>query len=242
MSIYMISDIHVKMDGQNLEILKSFMSLPFEKGDELYLLGDIFDLLIGPHQEYKKLYKFFFQRIDELISLGVPIHYFEGNHDFHLEKLLQGHGVEVHKKPIVKKYFGKSVLFCHGDEIELGNLSYKIYKNFIQSRPLNVVANYVMPFKLLNLIGENASKKSRKRNKSRYGNSQENKKIRDSFRAAAKKASLIYGVEQVFCGHSHFKDDFTWDDKNYKNCGYLPYTKNYIVFDESGSYFKDIEI
>ena len=47
-------------------------------------------------------------RIDELISLGIPVHYFEGNHDFHLEKLLQDHGVEVHKKPVVKKYFGKS--------------------------------------------------------------------------------------------------------------------------------------
>ena len=230
MNLYLISDIHVKLDGRNSELLKSFLVQDFKSGDEVFLLGDIFDLLIGPHKEYKDIFKFFFERIDELISNGVKVHYFEGNHDFHLEKLLQSHGVQVHKEPYVCEYFGKKVLFCHGDEIELGNLSYKIYKNFIQSRPLNIVANYVMPFKVLNLIGENASKKSRKRNKNRYGNPQDNIRIRDSFRLAAKKAQEKYQVDIVFCGHSHFKDDYQWDNKRYLNCGYLPHTKNFIKF------------
>lgn len=241
MSIYMISDIHVKMDGQNYDILKSFMSLSFERGDEVYLLGDIFDLVIGPHHEYRDLYKFFFDRLDELKKKDIPVHYFEGNHDFHIEKLFEVHGVQIHKDPFVKNYFGKSVLFCHGDEIEIGNLSYKAYKYFIQSRPLNIVANYVMPFKLLNLIGQSASKNSRNRNKNRYGDPQKNIVIRDSFRLAAKRASEKYKADIVFCGHSHYRDDFSWDGKMYMNCGYLPYTKNYIVFNESGATLKPIK-
>ena len=233
MAIYAISDIHVKIDGQNSEVLKKFISNDFKNDDIIYFLGDIFDLLIGPHSQYYSLFDWFFLRLEELISKGIEIHYFEGNHDFHLEKLLGKLGINVHKSPVVKEYYGKKFLFCHGDEIEIGNPSYKAYKSFVTSRPLNIIANYVMPYSVLNLIGENASKKSRKRNKNRYGNPQENLRIRDSFREASAIAVEKFNAEVVICGHSHFKDDFEWGNHRYLNCGYLPVTKNYIEIDES---------
>lgn len=233
MTTYAISDVHVKMDGRNSDVLKKFINLPFENGDTVYFLGDIFDLLIGPHSQYYKLFDWFFSRLEKLISTGVKIHYFEGNHDFHLEKLLEHMGVVVHKSPVVHEYLEKKILFCHGDEIELGNPSYKAYKKFITSKPLNVIANYVMPFKVLNMIGENASKKSRKRNKNRYGNPQENLKIRDGFREAALIAQKKFAVDVVICGHSHYRDDYSWEEGRYLNCGYLPVTKNYIKIDSS---------
>ncbi len=211
-----------------MDILKSFLSIDFSHDDKVFLLGDIFDLLIGPHDEYKEIFDWFFNRIDELVKKGVEIHYFEGNHDFHLEKLLVNYGIRLHKEPLVYEINGKKALLCHGDEIEIGNLPYKIYKSFVQSRPLNVVANYLMPFKILNMIGENASKKSRKRNKNKYGNSQENLSIRDSFREAARIASKEYGTDFVICGHSHFKDEYEWEGKQYFNCGFTPNTKCYL--------------
>lgn len=242
MALYLISDIHIKMDGQNFEILMSFLSQDFNSDDEVFLLGDIFDLLIGPHKEYKEIYEKFFDKVDKLITDGIKIHYFEGNHDFHLERLLESHGIRIHKEPFVSEYFGHKILFCHGDEIQLGNLSYKIYKNFIQSRPLNVVANYMMPFKLLNTIGMNASKQSRKRNKNRYGDPQSNLRIKESFRRAAENARDKYSVDYVLCGHSHYKDDYTWENYRYLNCGYLPYTKCFIYFDSEKIEFRDINL
>jgi UDP-2,3-diacylglucosamine hydrolase len=242
MAIYAISDIHVKTDGLNSEVLKSFISLDFKEGDTIYFLGDIFDLLIGPHSQYFELFNWYFDRLRELVAKNIEIHYFEGNHDFHLEKLLGKIGIQVHKTPVVKEYFGKKFLFCHGDEIEIGNPSYKAYKGFITSKPLNFVANYIMPYSLLNFIGENASKKSRKRNKNRYGNPQENFKIRDKFREAAAIAASKYKTDIVICGHSHFRDDFEWAENRYLNCGYLPVTKNYIRIEEGQISFNPLSL
>ncbi len=233
MSTYLISDIHVKLDQRNSEILKSFLSLDFLKGDRIFFLGDIFDLMIGPHKEYRSLYSWFFDALDTLIANGVEVHYFEGNHDFHLEKLLSEHGVILHKDPVVEMFDDKRVLLCHGDEIELGNPTYKAYKYFIQSKALNFVGNYLMPYKVLNMIGENASKKSRSRNKNRYGDSQKNTNIRDSFRKAAKIARVKYDVDIVICGHSHYMDNYKWESYQYLNCGYTPNTKTYIKIADS---------
>lgn len=242
MAIYAISDIHVKTDGVNSEVLKAFLKIPFKESDTIYFLGDIFDLLIGPHKEYYSEYNWFFDRVKALISQGTEIHYFEGNHDFHLEKLLSHLGVHLHKSPVVKEYFGRRFLFCHGDEIEIGNPSYKAYKSFVTSKPLNFIANYIMPYGLLNLIGENASKKSRKRNKNRYGNSQENTQIRDRFREAAAIASKKFDAEIIICGHSHFKDDYEWSNLRYLNCGYLPISKNYILIEEGQISFSPLSL
>lgn len=230
--VYAISDIHVKHDGRNSEVLKKFLEISFEKDDVIYFLGDIFDLLVGPHTQYFEVYDWFFDKVKELTKSGVTVHYFEGNHDFHLEKLLVQINVIVHKEPVVHKYFGKSILFCHGDEIEIGNPSYKAYKKFVTSKPLNIIANYLMPYKVLNIIGENASRKSRKRNKNRYGNPQDNTFIRDKFRETALLAQSKYGTDLVICGHSHFKDDYSWAECRYLNCGYVPITKSFIVIDE----------
>jgi len=242
MAIYAISDIHVKTDGLNSEVLKSFISLDFKDGDIIYFLGDIFDLLIGPHSQYYELFDWYFEKLKELVASGIEIHYFEGNHDFHLEKLLGNLGISVHKSPIVKEYYGEKILFCHGDEIEIGNPSYKVYKSFVTSRPLNIIANYIMPFRVLNYIGENASKKSRKRNKNRYGNPQDNHIIRDKFREAASIAANKFKTDIVICGHSHFKDDFSWDSKRYLNCGYLPITNNYIKIEEGQISFNPLNL
>lgn len=242
MAIYAISDIHVKMDGVNSDVLKSFLKLDFKQGDTVYFLGDIFDLLIGPHSQYFDLFDWFFNRLKEVISLGVEVHYFEGNHDFHLEKLLGNLGVHLHKSPIVKEYYGEKYLLCHGDEIEIDNPSYQIYKSFIRSKPLNFIANYVMPYKVLNYIGENASKKSRKRNKNRYGNPQDNTHVRDKFRESAALAINKFKTKIVICGHSHFKDDYEWDGKRYLNCGYLPVTKNYIKIEEGQISFNPLAL
>ena len=52
MAIYSISDIHVKPDGQNEELLKQFLDISFSSEDIVIFLGDIFNLVIGNHTEY----------------------------------------------------------------------------------------------------------------------------------------------------------------------------------------------
>ena len=227
-TIYAISDVHVKGNQDNSEILKEFLSLSFKEGDVIYFLGDIFDLLVGPHAEYKQVYPWFFEFIEECKEQGVEVNYVEGNHDFHIENLFKDSSINILKGPQIKVWNDKKILLCHGDEIELGNSTYKIYKKFITSKPLNIVANYIMPYPVLRHIGERASQNSRNRNKNRYGNSQQNIEIRDRFRMTAIEAMNKFNVDIVLCGHSHFWDEFHFEGKSYYNCGFVPTSQKYI--------------
>jgi UDP-2,3-diacylglucosamine hydrolase len=90
MSLVMISDIHVKNEkDENYEILCRFLTHPqVQKSDYIFLLGDIFDLMCGDHEQYFQKYKFFFDQLKNLLKQRKTIYYIEGNHDFHLQNFL----------------------------------------------------------------------------------------------------------------------------------------------------------
>ena len=238
MAVYVISDIHIKPDGKNEEILRSFFELNYIEGDVIFLLGDIFDLMVGPYAEYEEQYFYFFTTLEVLKKRGITIHYFEGNHDFHLNQLFLNKGVILHTKPFIYEHEKRRILMCHGDEIEIGNYSYKIYKIFIRSAFFKMILNYLMSYKMVGTIGHGFSKKSRERNEMKYRDYQKNDFVKDKFRKSAKIAACKYKTEVVICGHSHYKDDFFWDQKRYLNCGFLPQTSSYIKIDEEIQFIK----
>jgi UDP-2,3-diacylglucosamine hydrolase len=234
MAIYAISDVHVKSDQTNSEILKKFINLDFVSGDKILFLGDIFDVLVGPHQQYEELYSWFFTRVKEIQGLGVEVFYIEGNHDFHIERLMERVGIKLIAAPFFIEHGEYRIMACHGDEIELNNPSYKIFRRFIRSKFMNFVANILMPYWFLKILAESSSKKSRKRNESRYGDPQANFEVRDRFRLTAYRAIQDTDANILICGHSHFKDNYQWGEKSlrYLNCGYVPITKTYIEIDK----------
>ena len=67
-----ISDIHVKIAGDNAEkLLLSFLRNPeVQSSDVILLLGDIFDLMIGPHTQYFLRFQAYFDEIKLLIKNG----------------------------------------------------------------------------------------------------------------------------------------------------------------------------
>jgi len=241
MSIAIISDVHIKFPGdEREEMFLSFLNhSELEDIKEIYLLGDIFDLMIGNHIEYFTLYNKVFEKIKQLIISGVKFHYFEGNHDFHLEDLvkkflklndLNENSFRNYKKELFVSIGDKKCRFSHGDDIEIGNLSYKVYKSFITCPPLNFVANYIMPFSLLNAIGERASKASRKRNIARYTDNESNSRVQNLFREAAKRAFEKESFDFIFCGHSHVQEMYESSlGFKYFNIGYFPVTRSFFV-------------
>ncbi len=231
MTNYVISDIHVKWDLKNAEYLKSFLALDFKAGDRIYLLGDIFDLMVGSYREYESHYNWFFDRIRELTKCGITVFYIQGNHDFHIEDLMTSNGIIIRTKPFVEIINDKKVLFCHGDEIEIENFNYKVWRAFIRSFPLSLVSKYIFNYKIVKVIGDYLSKKSRHRNEKRYGHTQSNLAIRDKFRRSAAIAASEYNVDIIVCGHSHFQDAYKDIDIEYYNCGYVPVTKKYLKID-----------
>ena len=66
----------------------SFLRHPeVRESDCIILLGDMFDFMMGEHQEYLNIFEKFFRELKKLLAEGKEIHFFEGNHDFHLEGL-----------------------------------------------------------------------------------------------------------------------------------------------------------
>jgi len=232
MKFVAISDVHIKHSQDDAShLLINFLKHPETLGaDKIFLLGDIFDLMCGPHEEYFDRFSDVFGQIEQLILQGKEIHYTEGNHDLHLSRLFSKNhllkNIIIHKAPFQFETDGKTYYLSHGDEHELDNVSYHRYMKIINSSPLTFVANYVMPLSVLDWVGNRASKISRKKG-AKYFDSE---KVRSKFRHGVE--SVLSGkVDVVIGGHSHVKDDYRTDKIRYLNNGYALASKTFIYSD-----------
>jgi UDP-2,3-diacylglucosamine hydrolase len=240
MKIAAISDVHVKSPNDEADkLLSSFFLHPeVQSSDYILLLGDIFDLMCGPHEEYLLLYKHHFDAMTELQKKGKKVFFFEGNHDLHLEKLFKkiwkNQEVIVSQLPIFCEIAGKSYYFSHGDEHEIDNISYHRYINIIRSRPLKFIADYIMPFKVLNFFGERASKMSRKKGSKRF----DAEGVRRRFRLGVSETTQGK-FDFVLGGHSHVKDEYIIPGSQslYLNNGYALNSRTFIMVDNHKANF-----
>jgi UDP-2,3-diacylglucosamine hydrolase len=231
MRITAISDVHIKQPHDAADsLLCRFLDHPLvQQSDYVVLLGDIFDLMCGPHQAYLSDYAHIFERLEKLMVAGKKVLFFEGNHDVHLQQLFNQDQREVTLQaaqyPVVETIAGKTYYFSHGDEHEVDNHSYQRYKKWILSPPLRFIANYVMPYWLLNFLGERASKVSRKKG-SRVFNFE---RVKERFRVGV-KTTTQGKYDFVLGGHSHVQDIFTFGNLPtiYINNGYALKTKTFI--------------
>lgn len=232
MKIAAISDVHVKSPGDEADkLLLSFLSHPeVQDSDYVLLLGDIYDLMCGPHEEYLTLYSHHFQALSDLMAKGKKVFFFEGNHDVHLERLFRkkwkNDSIVITQNPVVEVIDGKKYYFSHGDEHEVDNLSYHRYIRFIRSKPLKFVADFIMPYAVLNFFGERASKMSRKKGSRKF----DAEGVRARFRAGVEQTTRGE-YDFVLGGHSHVKDEFLISSSTslYLNNGYALQSKTFIL-------------
>lgn len=240
MKIAAISDVHIKSAHDEADnLLTAFLNHPeVQKSDYILLLGDIFDLMCGPHEEYLSAYSHLFNLLTDLQKSGKKIYFFEGNHDVHLEKLFKklwpNDEVKVTQTPIIEEIDGRQYYFSHGDEHEVDNLSYHRYIRFIRSKPLKFVAEYIIPYAVLNFFGERASKISRKKGSRTFNVEQVRKRFRDGV------AVTTHGLyDFVLGGHSHVQDEYVIPESKsiYLNNGYALKTRTFILIDDHKSKF-----
>lgn len=242
MKISAISDVHVKNQNDDAyRLLCNFLTNPIvTSSDYILLLGDIFDLMCGPHKEYIENFHHIFDLMDDLHKQGKRVLFFEGNHDVHLKKLFKlrwpTEDLKVSQIPIIETIEGKTYYFSHGDEHEVENLSYQRYKAFILSTPLKMVANYLMPYALLNYIGNRASKMSRKRGSKTYNE----EIVKENFRRGVCKTTQG-NFNFILGGHSHVKDNYTINaDSIYLNNGYALKSKSFILIENHEISFPEL--
>jgi len=254
MIITSISDVHIKEStDSNFSLLKKFFNHEYvRKSDYIVLNGDIFDILIGGKVQYLKKYSDFFLLIESATKNGSKIIYIEGNHDFHIERLIRKSkkklGIPDEMFLHIKNYFdievdNRLVRFTHGDDVEIENESYRKYKRAINNPFVKFLGDYIVPFSFIEWIGHRASNKSRGKNVKKYELTVEGQEfVKDKFRTSSKLYFKDHSnISGLVCGHSHCKDYFKLDDgKFYVNNGFAPASKSFIKISDAGVEFIDL--
>lgn len=141
-----VADAHYNPLGR-LDLIEFLEAVLHSKPPQLFLLGDISDLLIGVFKYCVDQNKTLIDLINRIAKSGVEVWYFEGNHDFMLEGVFCDKVNIVSSQPKIFDLEGKKVALLHGDYGV--DLSYTIYAKVIRSRAVVAIAN-IVSFNFLN--------------------------------------------------------------------------------------------
>ncbi len=229
-----ISDAHdnESRDGFHnfLENLSTKETLP----PQLFLMGDMFELLVGEVTHTKSLFKETIELINKL-SQNIEIFYFEGNHDFNLQTIFPNVKVfPIQTQPVLFHFNDKKLLLSHGD-LHQGT-GYTLYTTIIR--------NYIT-LKILNFIDSLTQNSISKKIISQHINKNICYKIKD-FKQIIKQKIQKYdiGVTEIdfVCeGHHHQNREFVFETLKYKNFSSFACDDSYyqITF-EDGIKFKEL--
>lgn len=234
------SDLHIKnIDDEACQIFVNFCnSQNVKDSSHIYLLGDMFDMLIGEHEEYITKYNVFFNEIVKLLDLGKKVTYLEGNHDFHVKKTITKFIEKNSKNSNNFQYLidgeylligGDKYYFCHGDDVDYFNHSFKRWKKIYTSLPFKILVNFLFPYRLIEYLGHSASNDSKKRGRKKF----DYNAAREKYRKGAAALIRELDIKGVIAGHTHIQEIHHFDNNVYINCGFPKKDMSYIHFNGS---------
>lgn len=171
--VYFLSDVHLGLDvcdpGAREERLARFLeSVPAEETEALYLLGDVWDFWYEYRDVVPAGYARVFAALQSLISRGVEVHFFSGNHDIWCYRYFQSLGIKVHHGPELVSHSGKSFMLAHGDGLGPGMHVYKCMKAVFRSRITQWLFSTFVPVRLAFALGKGWSRHNRLARGERY--------------------------------------------------------------------------
>ena len=109
---------------------------------QLFLMGDMFDLLVGKVKHGVKKYKKYIDLIEK-ITLHVEVFYFEGNHDFALSNLFKNVKViPIQLQPMKFVLEDNTLVYLsHGDKY--GGFVHDTYTKLVRSPLLLKILNFI---------------------------------------------------------------------------------------------------
>jgi len=153
-----IADAHYPHHGDEfLKILQDLESGKI-KTPQLFLMGDIFDLLFG-YNEYIKTFSQETITLLQKLSTTIDIHYLEGNHDFCLKDIFPN--IKIYsreRQPIEFRLKNQNIYLSHGDLYETGfgyNLYCKILRNKITLTLLRPFEKQIINHRIKKLKNKN---------------------------------------------------------------------------------------
>jgi UDP-2,3-diacylglucosamine hydrolase len=130
---YFVSDVHLGLNVKNPDAREarfvSFLnSIPKDRTEALYLLGDIWDFWYEYHDVVPKGYIRVFSALMDLMDAGVNVYFFQGNHDIWCYHYFEKMGMKILQQPYVVNIRGRVFCLGHGDGLGPGHRLYKLMR------------------------------------------------------------------------------------------------------------------
>lgn len=218
MQAYFLSDVHLKSledtndlkNKRNWDSMLRFLFFLESKSEitDLILLGDIFDLWVGDSLVFYQKYQAI---VDAILSVKknkkINVYYIEGNHDMHLKKFWQSHGVKVSVDPLYIQLGSKTVRIEHGDLMNPEDEKYLKYRSFIRHSSVQWLAK-ILPGDWINYLGTRASQESRKH--SQIQRDEQKSDLIQKIRKYSQKVWQEKSFDYLVAGHMHIQDEYNF--------------------------------
>lgn len=225
---FIIADAHYSHQRPQLLAFMKEINANKLQPTQIIFLGDCFDALFYEVKQTLENNKEIIEEI-ALASKRIEIIFFEGNHDFNLQRIFPKLKVyKLSQQPVVVNYRDKKVLLSHGD-FDAG-LLYRIYsaiiRNSIILKVLATIDSFSKNF-ILKGLDEKLSKKD------------DCKKMQDFYSYTQKRfENSSYICDYFIDGHYHQNKSYTYKDFHYINLGAFACNQRYF----SVKFFKDKEL
>lgn len=162
---YFVSDVHLGLDvkdpaGREARFVSFLRSIPKDRTEALYMLGDIWDFWYEYHDVVPKGYVRVFSSLMDLMDAGVKVYFFQGNHDIWCFHYFQDMGIKVLQQPYVVNIGGKVFCLGHGDGLGPGHNWYKLMRWGFRNPFFQWLFSLLHPYVAFR-FGKGWSKKSR---------------------------------------------------------------------------------
>ncbi len=164
--VYFVSDVHLGLAvGDPAEREARFVrfldSIPKDKTEALYMLGDIWDFWYEYRDLVPKGYVKVFSALMDLMEAGVKVFFFQGNHDIWCYHYFEDMGIRILKQPCLVEIGGKTFCLGHGDGLGPGHFWYKVMRKAFHNRICQRLFSALIHPTLAFAIGKGWSHKSR---------------------------------------------------------------------------------
>lgn len=206
---YFTCDVHLGLEVGNPSDRESrfvdfLRSIPRDRTQALYLLGDIWDFWYEYRDVVPKGYVRVFAELMDLIEAGVQVYFFKGNHDMWCKDYITQMGIKIVEQPMLVELGGKVFCIGHGDGLGPGMKGYKLMRWGFRAGFFRFLFSLLHPW-IAYRLGKGWSKRSRLAKNVEYdfcGEEEPLYKWCEAFAAANK-------VDYFVFGHYHVHRDLT---------------------------------
>jgi UDP-2,3-diacylglucosamine hydrolase len=130
-----VADAHYPNHGDEFLRLLEMIEREEILTKQLFLVGDIFDLLFGYNSYIQTFSKDAIELIKKL-SKRIEIYYIEGNHDFSLKDIFKNIKVYNYKMQPIKFCLNDKIVYISHGDFSNSKFSYRLYSRVIRSRAI----------------------------------------------------------------------------------------------------------